>query len=225
MNRTSRFSRFRETWLWWKHTWWFQLAHAPLCDAFHRDVWRIGRIRVCRSCTLLYAAMAVSAGVLLCVPLERTLHLLLCYGLLAAILGLSYPPLYSSLPRLARDVIRFGTGVFLALLLTLAVHGMAIPAIVTLVGLVPVFFFFQRKRQEHKQGVCGRCSEFGPAAVCSGYAPQAESIRAFQHSLEEELNDGRFVPVAVLTQKQRNAHTSSVGPQRSRETNDEDAIR
>lgn len=222
MNRTSRFSRCRQAWRWWKQTWWFQLAHAPLCDAFHGDVWRIGQLRVCRSCTLLYAAIAVSAGVLLCVPLERTLHLLLCYGALAAILGLSYPPLYSALPRLARDVIRSGAGVFLALLFSLAVRGMAIPAAVTLAGLAPVFYFYQRKRQEHKQGVCGRCFEFGQAAVCSGYALQAESIRAFQHSLEEELNDGRFVPLAVLTQNQRRTQACSVGPQRTGDADESD---
>ena len=189
--------RVWQAWLWCASTWWFQLAHKPLCERFSRDVLTIGKWRVCRSCAVLYSGVA-AAGValaILCPP--STPLLVLFFGIALPTMVVSYPPAYRHFGRRSRDAIRLAAGVSISLWVFLLFFGHFFLAVVVGAGLLACIFHYLSKRNASKRLACDGCDEFGTGGVCSGYAQQAESIRAYSLCVEESLNRDGVVPPAI----------------------------
>jgi hypothetical protein len=179
--------------LWWRHTYTFNLAHKPLCARFAHDVLRVGRVYVCRSC-LLACAGAVFTGLgLLCVGLPERRWLPVFYGSLAAVMVLSYPPVYGLLHRLGRDVVRCGAGAVLALMATFFVAGHVGLGLLNVAVFAIGYLASRGAYRRWKLDACDGCPEVGRGQVCSGYLRQADRIRAYESAAEDYLfRTGRF---------------------------------
>jgi hypothetical protein len=75
-----------------------------------------------------------------------------------------------------------------ALLLLQVVHGGVLVCGTTLALLLVLRRAYVRVRVELKRAACDGCAELGAPGICSGYAQQAESIRAWRDRLEDDLN-------------------------------------
>lgn len=197
--------RFRlwQTCVWWKHSWWFQFAHGPLCERFRTDVLRLGRWHICRSCTLLYSAIFITAATMVMVACPKMYMVAIGYGFLVPLTIASYPSLYKKFPRWTRDIIRFGTGVTLAMLFGLFTTSWWWLGASTFAILYVLFQFFKFKRREVKRTECDGCPELGGNHVCSGYHAQAESIRAYSDCVEKELNKPEMFELTILQQNKQ----------------------
>ena len=195
MSHTSRLrQRWWSTWLWWRHTWWFQFAHAPLCERFAADVLQVGRWRFCRSCALLYTGGLATLIGLASMPAVHDAVPALAIALMAVILPLSYPPWYARLDRRTRDGLRFGAGVLLTLWLATGFVGS--PLLATGIGalLLPIYLLYRQQRARCHAHACAGCHELDRVGVCSGYSLQARSIRAYCEQMEDRLNGNQPPP-------------------------------
>ena len=177
-------SWLRDTWDRRRHDWWFRWAHHPLCARFREEVLRIGRVRVCRSCALLYAGLV--AFVLL--PLSTgglgPWLLPIFYGSTAVVLIPSHPRWYHRYSRGTRDLLRFAAGVWIALLVGLFIEGWYLLGFVNLAAAFLLHRYYGRVRGEKQCGMCDGCPELAAPGICSGYREQATSLR----ELEEQLS-------------------------------------
>ena len=177
-------------WLWWKHTWLFQLAHKPLCERFHRDVFHWGRLHVCRSCTLLYGTLVLGLAVApLYRPVLGTDTVIGCGLLLLAVVVASAPPLYDRTPRVARDLLRAALG-FLSAIALVAMTTSAWPwALMQLVALALAWVRYHRMRDQRTADtdLCAGCAERGCGRVCTGFSAQADRLRAYEEAATDWL--------------------------------------
>lgn len=186
-----------DTWHWYRQTAWFQFAHSPLCARYHQDVYRLGGLALCRSCTLLYSSLVLSAVLLLVLQPSATFFFWATPALVGGLLVFSYPQLYHLLHRRARDFVRFLSGSALALFLGTmcfvpwwAVAGMAL-------FLVAVHQVFRYMRMLVKQHACDGCPEYGHNDICSGYSEQADSIRVYRERMDDEWNKPYVLPLVM----------------------------
>ena len=188
-------------WLWWKHTWTFQLAHKPLCQRFRRDVLQIGKLHVCRSCTAMYTAFGITLAAAFtnsspepAIPGPATL------AVTVAVIALSAPPFYRHAPRVARDLLRASAGVVAALGVTLLVSSGWLYGAFTLALLFAAWVVYHRleRRDSSMADPCTGCHELTHGAVCSGYTHQAGCVRAYEKKattwLETHRNGGCRMP-------------------------------
>ena len=172
--------------LWWlrlRHGWRHRFAHKPLCDRFARDVLRIGPLHVCRSCTLLYAGIAVGFALWALLPASPWA---LAVGLGAVLLP-SAPPVYTRLPRGVRDVLRFGAGLLLPMTVAVGVGG----ALAAARGSLAVMWGFWRLyfllRGARRAAACNGCPELTAGGICSGFAQQADAFRQYEEAASSML--------------------------------------
>lgn len=177
--------RFR--WLRLRHDWWFRWAHDPLCDRLGGGVLRIGRLRLCRSCAVMYAGVVGGAAIGLSVrrvgrwPAAPLVWL----GSVAVAGGLSMPAAYRRLDRPAKDAVRGATGVEAGLLAALPLARRwgwsAVLAGVAAAG----YRLLTRARAKAKAKACEGCPELELDRVCSGYSQQLVSLRAYERQASE----------------------------------------
>ena len=172
-------------WLWWRHTYTFNVAHKPLCGRFKDNVLRFGRVHVCRSCTLLYASAAATVIVLVSVELPETALVPFFYGLFVAVLLLSYPPLYERFPRPAKDAVRCATGSVMALMVAFFTGGHYWLGLLNVALFVAGYRFCLNEYKRWKLRACDGCSDLGRGEICRGYRSQAHGIRAYEAAAEE----------------------------------------
>ena len=196
--RPSFFKSLRLRWLWLAHAYSFNWAHKPLCDRFNVDVLRFNfagrKINVCRSCTLLYAALIFTAPLLLACRIAGFDNLLRSYGPVAyvglgtAVIGLSLPAWYKRWPRLMRDFLRAGIGVLLALTVYLLTTSFWWVGGMGAAGMYGFWKLYGHHRSHRKQNACSGCHEYGTSQVCSGFVAQADLLRAYESKATELLN-------------------------------------
>ena len=170
--------------LWWKKTWWFQWAHKPLCDRFHRETFRFGQLHLCRSCTLLYSALAIALVLILTVTLPESSFGLILPAFIS-VLAVSHPKVYRYWSRGGRDLLRAGFGFLFPLTLFTAwkIHW-AVPLLIV-GGLWLVWGWYSRVRSAGKPRKCEGCPEFANGGVCSGYQKQTAALRAYEEAATE----------------------------------------
>ncbi len=200
--------RIEQKLLWWRHTWFFHWAHKPLCAAHAQDVLRVGRLHLCRSCSVLWAGLALSA-VLLCRVAPPLPALLLGFTLTFHVAAIgSHPALHPRWPRRVRDALRATGGVALGHALALLFLGHLYFALGAGLLLAVTYSVYVRLRrgelraaeegpsgqgQGRPPGPCVTCSEAG-AGVCSGYTRQAQAIRAWEQSCSSRIMKSGFRP-------------------------------
>ncbi len=177
-------------WMWWQHTYTFNVAHKPLCERFQDNVLRVGHVHVCRSCTLLYASAVATGIVLLCTETTGTACVPVFYGLYVPVLLLSYPPLYERFPRLAKDALRGATGSVLVLMVAFFSAGPWWLGLLNIVVFAAVYRFSLSEYTKWKLRACDGCPEVGRSEICSGYRSQAVRIRSYEAAVEERLIRG-----------------------------------
>lgn len=187
----------KDAWEWLHHTWWFRWSHSPLCERYRIDVLRLGRLHLCRSCTLIYGGCFLGAGLFLLAPALRSIPLYSITVVLLSVLALSYPPLYHHWSRLTRDVVRFGAGVAGAVFLGVLFLQSYLTIGGTLALLVLAYFWFRDRRRAVKRKACDGCPELGLNKVCSGYELQADSIRAYRDVMDDEWNKPYALPLVM----------------------------
>jgi hypothetical protein len=173
--------------LWLRLAWKFNWAHKPLCERFRGEVLRIGPLRVCRSCTFLYAGMiaACIAGVVR--PEAVAGRPLLFAGVLVAVALLSAPPFYKQWPRPVRDVLRFAAGALIPAGFIVLVLGYVILGAAGLILMWIHWRFYLRHRRLRRARVCDGCPDLSPGAVCPGFGPQAEAARAYERAASARI--------------------------------------
>lgn len=182
--KTSFHQTVKLKFLWWKNTWWFQWAHKPLCDKFHKETFQFGRLHLCRSCTLLYTAL-MGALLLLCsvsLPADSFAFVAACLGL---VLAASHPKVYQIWSRGFRDLWRAGFGFLLPLTLYTAWKVNWLLPVLSAGLLWIVWSWFSRVRSEVKSHKCENCPELNEEGVCSGYQRQSMAIRKYEEAATE----------------------------------------
>ena len=169
--------------LWWRHSWFFNWAHKPLCLPYREDVLLLGRLRLCRGCTALWSGVLI-AGPLL-VTVVKSNALAMTFGaLFAGVVVLSHPRRHSRWPRPLRDVLRIGAGSLPGLALGMSWTGDRWPGIAALALLASVYVGYAKLRAPDRLHKCASCPELG-AGICSGYSVQAEAVRAWEDRASE----------------------------------------
>ena len=171
--------------LWMRHAHSFLWAHHPLCERFHQDVFRIGRVHLCRSCTAAYLGMAT--GVILLATTS-----LLSTPTLPAILAtptvlLSHPRFYKRMPRFLRDLLRTSMGLLIVACGGLFLSAHYLTGAILSVVLFAFWRFYFRLRHARRLAACNGCPELHRGGVCSGFARQAERIREYERDATEML--------------------------------------
>ena len=173
--------------LWWRHAYTFNWAHKPLCDRFQANVLRFGSVRICRSCSLLYASVLVTGLCLFLFNTSPSMLLVLLYSLLGPVLVLSHPPLYDRFNRLGKDTLRVVAGILGAVMVTALFAGafwLTLPAL----GVFLLSYRFSLKAYGRaKRNACEGCPELGTGDVCSGFRHQLPHIRAYEMAATEHL--------------------------------------
>lgn len=181
--------------LWLAHSWRFRWAHKPLCDRFRREIVRVGPVRVCRSCLMLYAGLAIGilAVALLRAPLRDVgVWLFLACG--AVVLPLSAPQVYRYWPRLMRDGLRFLTGVTAALCAYLLLSGQPVVGLAGATALLACWKIYKRIRGRRRERTCNGCPQLTGDNICTGYALQAASARRYEEQATAFLLATGYVP-------------------------------
>lgn len=179
-------NRLVPKWLWLKHAWFFNWAHKPLCEPYHEDVLRIGKLRLCRGCTMIKVGLAVALPLLLI--LQPTLPVLVAGFILgfAIAAALSHPALHSRWPRWGKDALRFLAGACAAHVLALFLLGHLAMGTLAASACVGAYWLYARLRLPRRLERCESCAELGEG-ICSGYARQAEAIRAWDEDCVSRL--------------------------------------
>lgn len=170
-----------------RHDWWYRWAHDPLCDRLGGGVLTIGKLRLCRSCVSMYCGIATGGAVAVANPAVGAAafapHVWL--GGAGAASAASLPQIYGDLPRSAKDGVRFGTGALGGGLLAFAVarqwQRFGLLATIAATG----YRVLTLARAEAKATACDGCPELHAPGICSGYAQQAVSLRAYENAASE----------------------------------------
>lgn len=156
-----------------------RFAHHPLCPAYAGETFRLGRVRLCRGCSLAAAGglAGLAAGAVL-PPADSTL--LAGLAILAALAGLV--PLASARLRAGKGATRLlpaGLAAFLAFqgLRAASPFGLLLAAMVA-AGVAAGLLAYRRRGPD--RGPCAACPEAPPGPACAGLRPIHRRERAFQ---------------------------------------------
>ena len=185
--------------LWLRHAWWFHFAHKPLCRRFRGDVLHVGRLYVCRSCTMAYAGLLLGGLACGLVAATRPGWFDLGMPIALAVLGsvtvaMSMPGWYGRWPRPLRDVLRFSLGVTLATCAALVVAGQWLVGLLGAAVLLVCWAIYKTLRQARRQHNCDGCGELTTKAICSGYRRQARAVRRYETIATERLFSDTIPP-------------------------------
>lgn len=170
-----------------RHDWWYRWAHDPLCDRLGGGVLKIGKLRLCRSCVVMYSGVAAGAAVAVTNPLLGATSAAprVWLGGAATASVASLPQTYGNFGRPAKDGVRFFTGVLGGGLLTFVTarqwQRFAVIAAVAATG----YRVLTQARAKAKASACDGCPELHEPGICSGYAQQAVSLRGYEHAASE----------------------------------------
>lgn len=170
-----------------KHCYPADFSHKPLCSRFKDNVLKIGKVFLCRSCVFLYTGIISGGPGILLFRDWFTQNFFILFVLLLLPVFLSYPRVYNKMPRFARDILRFGSGIFMALLL-LSWLPMGIPFfIIALSIFTGLYFVYRHLRKKDFHRLCEGCNEHGQGKICSGFTYKAQLIRNFEKAYEDYL--------------------------------------
>ncbi len=168
----------------WRHTWWFRHAHHPLCTRYSSDVLTVGKLQLCRSCTVVYGAIAIGtlAFILGSSATSKAWPMLFC-ALAVAAAFLSHPFVYRRLGRRSKDAARGLLGLLIAAWIVSAFGGHPLLAGVSLPVLLLLHRVYGRLRQSPEARVrCRTCPEYREDEICSGFVRQAEVHRRLEEA-------------------------------------------
>ena len=185
-------SRIADRLLELRYRWTFQWAHHPLCTRFEHDVLRWGLLHLCRSCTALGFGLAAAALVWTLAPIPSyAMHVGLVLGAAAILVPLGRPRIHARLARPVRDASRGATGALIVSVLAFVPTGRPLAAVALGLPLAGAAWWLARRRNDARASRCDGCDELG-RGVCSGYARQAERLRAWEEQAAARLA-GRMV--------------------------------
>ena len=170
-----------------RHDWWYRWAHDPLCDRLGSDVLAIGKLRLCRSCIVMYAGMASGAIVATTQPVVGAARFAphVWAGTAAVVAGASIPQVYGPLPRPAKDAVRFGAGILVGIVPAFA-RARRWHAFVGLAATAAVAYrVLSLARVKNKATACEGCPELHAEGICSGFSQQAVSMRAYERAASD----------------------------------------
>ena len=172
----------RYRWLRLRHDWWYRWAHDPLCDRLGGGVLKIGKLRLCRSCVAMYAGVGTGLAASASLPTlgAAAVGPYAWLGAAGAAAGASAPQPYKRLNRRMKDGLRFGTGVLAGLLPAFArsERWRWFAALVAVAGAG--YRILTLARAKAKSAACDGCPELETEGICSGFAQQAVSLRAYE---------------------------------------------
>ncbi len=179
--------------LWWRHTWFFEWAHKPLCQPYSSDVLRLGRLHLCRGCTALWFG-ALALGPLIVLGTNSLDWAWLLPVSLVSTFTLSHPALYPRWSRGLKDLIRLAAGCLPIFCIAMLLGGAPLQGGAGLVLIAGAYLTYRHMRTERRLLECERCPELN-TGVCSGYALQAEAIRSWEaeasrRQMEERISAG-----------------------------------
>lgn len=179
---------------WWRHAWPYRWAHKPLCERFHPDVVRIGRLNLCRGCLALWSGVLGAGALAVSGAVTASTAALILTILLPTVAVFSHPSLHARWPRPIRDALRAGAGASAPLAILALAGGRPIEGMVALGALVAVAAVHRVRRAPLRAGMCAGCPELDRPAVCSGHRLQANAMATHERQMEEDLMARGFVP-------------------------------
>ena len=167
--------------IWWQHCWTFHWAHKPDCTVYRGETSRLGRLRLCRGCTMLYGGvlLGVLPAFLGSGHFSGRAQASIFLMTLAITLA-SAPKLYMSFPRWSRDSLRLSAGMAIGLWTAQLLHGYWLIPLAALFLMAAGAYSYRGSRLEHRQQICTACPESQKEGICSGYQHQAECIRRYE---------------------------------------------
>ena len=181
--------------LWLARAWPFLWAHKPLCPRFTRDVLKIGRLHLCRSCTLAWSGIAASiVSTWLFKSYITEYGLPFALTLIAPLLLFSFPSIYKSLPRIIRDILRFGMGLAIPLTIYISLYINLPAGSILLLILVAFWWYYLHLRKRRKLTECNGCPELSEPRVCTGFTLQAEGVRQYEEDATKILMNSGYKP-------------------------------
>lgn len=181
--------------LWFKHSYTFCWSHKPLCQRFDKGVIKLGKVSLCRSCTLVYIGMIVS--IFLFTLLFKDLSPIVKYFYIVQFtltVIFSYPGIYRKIPRELCDLLRFSLGGLIPFTFFILTHGYYGTGLTGSILFVISGIYYRRKRSDLKSYLCRNCDENTGEGICSGYIKQAEHIRAYEEEATEYLMKTGYIP-------------------------------
>lgn len=164
-----------------RYGWRVRWAHHPLCQRHAHETWRVGGLFLCKGCVCLAAGLGLASVAVLVLPGAWSAWALLLTA--PPVFSLSWPPFYQRLPRGFRDLLRVGAGASIVFAAAVVGHWPLL-AWPLLPALAALWWGFRRARASVIARRCIGCPELGAGKICSGYARQAASTRAFELAIE-----------------------------------------
>lgn len=191
--------------LWIRHSYSFNWAHKPLCSRFRKDVIKLNRIHLCRSCIMSYFGIIISLLFLfsfnkIADRFGSVIFVIICL----ATLPLSHPKLYKKLHRSACDLLRFLIGFIIPLSIFLVLSKQYVTGITGIIILSIFWKIYFRERKIRKLKVCDNCSEYRKGEICSGFRMQAQCIRNYENEATNFIINSGYAPImkkTVLTRR------------------------
>jgi len=162
-------------------------AHHPLCHRYAGEVLTLGRVRVCKGCTLLAVGVVVGVPVGCLVPALSVTNLaLVALAALAWALAVFLGPGLRPLGKLGTRFLPATAAAFLAVqgLRVRQPWGLALVAVIAVA--VPLIVRVYRRRGPHR-AACEACPE-RDQRLCSGFRLQYRRERAFQRLAARMIN-------------------------------------
>lgn len=172
-----------DKWVWWRHAWFFNWAHKPLCEPYREDVLRLGQLRLCRGCSALWFGALITGPLLLALS-PRPLWSAIFAALFMTSAALSHPSLHSKWPRAVRDALRVATGCLPTLAVGMLARGHPLVGAGALTLLAGTYLLYRQLRKPRGLHKCESCPESGQG-ICSGYAVQAQAIRVWEEEASQ----------------------------------------
>lgn len=173
--------------LWWRSFLPIVFAHKPLCERFRSHTIRIGKINVCRSCTIMYTSIGLSALLFFALGWHQNISALWVSVIVLMTVVLSFPPLYGARPRWLKDVIRASLGVSIVGIGALLIQ-QHWGAVVMIAGVMWVSkIIFQTIRKRRMATACDGCPEYASNKICSGYRLKAQRMRLYERVLTRRI--------------------------------------
>lgn len=173
----------KERYLWWRAFRPVIFAHKPLCEHFRQHIICIRGYYVCRSCMLLYGALAVSSLFSLWQRDVFYAGTSVWIAVAALTAVLSCPLWYSRFPRAVQDIVRTGLGLSMSVVLWLCFTGQWL-----LAGGMAACFYASRRiyiplRARIRADACAACPEYHQPPPCSGFRLKKRKMQVYEKGL------------------------------------------
>lgn len=172
----------------YKHFYKFVFLHKPLCPRYKSHTIEIFGLYVCKSCLLLYSGFILTLLIMIfCIKTVYFSKFYICAILCSLIIFLlTCPKIYSKLPKIGKNIIRFFDGVLIAGVLATCFKISIATGFAGILAFIIIRNLYNKRRTGER--ICENCEYLGGNKTCTGYEKQKEALL----KIEEEYSNIRM---------------------------------